>query len=93
MVQIHYYCELSEMLMKSVFKRTIQQKEFTFYRAMEGEEVVYLILFDKKGKRESVKLEKNQYGQWRPVHDNTGNVEAHTYFNWAQAISENEILD
>lgn len=75
--------------MKNVFKKQLNEKEYAFYRTMDGSETAYFILFDEQGKRTSVKIEKDNYGDWKPAKEPsflTGMV-AHECL---RAITENE---
>jgi hypothetical protein len=76
--------------MFSSFKKRIGDKEYTFYRTRVSEDIVYFALFENAGSRDSIKISKDTFGQWKLTSFSAKNIDNKEEFIEAVTLKESQ---
>jgi hypothetical protein len=74
--------------MFSSFKKLIGDKEYTFYRTLLSNDIVYFALFENAGSRDSIKISKDAFGRWKLSSSTVKNIDNKEEFIEAVTLNE-----
>jgi len=75
--------------MQSAFKTNIREENFSFYRTILEDKVVYFAMYGKSGERQSIKLGKES-GSWKILSMKGIDLNYHTAEELVETVKQNE---